>query len=136
MFHNLQIDKNWTAKIADFDIAKVNNEVSKNTMHVGTSYYIAPEVVLGFNYNEKCDVFSFAMIMVEIATNKMLHFEPYVEVKMANNPTLRPKIPEAILEANQMWWFADLAAKCWEHDPQQRPSFTEIEDALLEHMNQ
>lgn len=66
---NVLVDKNYIAKIADFNIAKLkdtNNSVQ--TRYVGSSYYIAPEVVLGKAYDEKCDVFSFSMIMVSVST--------------------------------------------------------------------
>lgn len=50
------LDSKYTAKIADFDVAKRKSD-EQRTQSVGTSYYVAPEVVLGKSYNEKCDVY-------------------------------------------------------------------------------
>lgn len=48
----------------DFGLNKSVERMSvKKTMQVGTSYYIAPEVTRGNDYSEKCDVFSFGMLM-------------------------------------------------------------------------
>lgn len=62
---NVLIDKelNNTLKIIDFgtSVEKAKEGEMFNKAH-GTSYYIAPEV-LENNYNEKCDVWSIAVIM-------------------------------------------------------------------------
>lgn len=40
------------------------------TSKIGTYQWMAPEVIKGFKYTEKADVFSFAVIMWELATRK------------------------------------------------------------------
>ena len=40
------------------------------TANVGSIPYMAPEVVLGNPYNEKCDVFSFGILLYEIISLK------------------------------------------------------------------
>ena len=49
-------------KLIDFGTAKVFNEKSKNKALVGSSYYIAPEVIKG-KYDEACDLWSIGVIM-------------------------------------------------------------------------
>jgi serine/threonine protein kinase len=39
------------------------------TMRVGTSIYIAHEVILSNHYDQKCDVFSFSIIMYQVLTD-------------------------------------------------------------------
>ena len=49
-------------KLIDFGTAKIFNEFSKNKALVGSSYYIAPEVIRG-KYDEACDLWSIGVIM-------------------------------------------------------------------------
>ena len=42
----------------------------KLTANVGSIPYMAPEVALGKPYNEKCDVFSFGILLYEIISLK------------------------------------------------------------------
>ena len=59
--------------IQDFGISKKISEVQSNTktMRVGTALYMAPEVILTNNYDQKCDIFSFAIIMFQCLTKKI-----------------------------------------------------------------
>ena len=49
-------------KLIDFGTAKIFQEGNKQKALVGTSYYIAPEVILG-KYDEECDLWSIGVIM-------------------------------------------------------------------------
>ena len=54
--------KKYSLKIIDFGTAIQINPGEKINKFIGTSYYIAPEV-LAENYNEKCDIWSCGVIM-------------------------------------------------------------------------
>ena len=91
------------------------------------------EVVFGNFYDEKCDVFSFAMVMFEVLTNKLnpwVQGKLYVEYDMAHDPNFRPVIPPDCYLTSSMQWYVTLMKKCWEHVPSNRPSFSEILDEL------
>ena len=55
-------NKKYEVKIIDFGTAKIFTKGQKETKFIGTSYYIAPEV-LKESYDEKCDVWSTGVIM-------------------------------------------------------------------------
>ncbi|MCQ2820877.1 MAG: protein kinase [archaeon] len=57
-------DENSPIKIIDFGLSKrfTGEEKMKMSRKVGTSYYVAPEVLKG-DYNEKCDVWSAGVIL-------------------------------------------------------------------------
>lgn len=61
-----------TAKVTDFGIARMKEvtgtglDWGKMTQKAGTCHWMAPEVIRGTTYDEKCDVYSFAMILYEI----------------------------------------------------------------------
>lgn len=66
------------------------------TDKIGTFQWMAPEVIIGRNYSEKADVYSFGIILWEIASRE----PPYkniigtkVSVEVVKND-LRPKIPK------------------------------------------
>ncbi|MCQ2821139.1 MAG: protein kinase [archaeon] len=53
---------NLEVKVIDFGMGKHFNKSSNMVERVGTSYYIAPEVLKG-NYDEKCDIWSCGVIL-------------------------------------------------------------------------
>jgi serine/threonine protein kinase len=70
---NVLITKQLVAKITDFGISRKISEQQSNTktMRVGTALYMAPEVILTNNYDQKCDIFSFAIMMFQLLTKKI-----------------------------------------------------------------
>jgi hypothetical protein len=74
-------------------------------------------------YTEKADVFSYSIILWEIASRE----PPYRNITGAKvseavlNQELRPQIPKKTPEP-----FARLMKKCWDNDPLKRPTFREI----------
>ncbi|KAL6758856.1 kinase-like domain-containing protein [Haematococcus lacustris] len=98
--------------------------------------YMSPELVVGHAYNEKVDVFSFAIIMYELFMGRLLAFrgefmtgdesvvEEYVQARAKG---AREKLPSR--------WpapLASLVADCWAQDPQARPGFAVIQQRLRE----
>jgi serine/threonine protein kinase len=69
---NILITKELKPKITDFGISRIIKDENSNTKtsRVGTSFYIAPEVVLTNYYSFKCDIFSFSIIMYQLLTGK------------------------------------------------------------------
>jgi serine/threonine protein kinase len=88
------------------------------------------------SYNEKVDVWSFGMILYELTTNTIPFkycrnaFLVYEEVTL-NKKT--PPIPEGIEIDSTLH---DLMKQCWNWDPQQRPSFSEIVQTLKKSLSQ
>ncbi|RMX65543.1 hypothetical protein DD238_004907 [Peronospora effusa] len=89
---NILLNENQDAKLADFGASR--EQVDRTmTAGVGTSLWIAPEVMMGERYDEKADMFSFGVVLSELDSQQT----PYSHVK-ENNPTGR-KMPEtAILQ--------------------------------------
>jgi serine/threonine protein kinase len=89
---------------------------------------MAPEVIKNHNYTEKADVYSFAIILWELYNqeppyDKLDKFE--VAKKVANDPSFRPTVKENLPSK-----IKKLMIKCWDHDPNERPSFEAIIDYL------
>lgn len=85
---------------------------------------MAPEVIAGFKYTEKADVFSFAVILWELATRKPPYYgiEGTEVSRRVVNDDMRPKISDKDAPGP----FMDLMKRCWDRDPDKRPFFDEI----------
>jgi serine/threonine protein kinase len=133
---NVLISKGLIAKITNFDISRESDINDKHkTIKCGTSLYMAPEVVTSGDYDQKCDVFSFAIMMFQLLTKKIDNIYQdtisndnvlNVELQVAINPNFRPLIPKKYLEKKKYFEFIELMKKCWNQDPKERPSFNDI----------
>jgi serine/threonine protein kinase len=78
-------------------------------MKAGTSLFIAPEVLISTKYNNKCDVFSFGIIMFQILTecdeskiySKERIGEFNIDFLIASDKNFRPIITEIYLNDKQ-----------------------------------
>ncbi|PNX55696.1 LRR receptor-like kinase resistance protein [Trifolium pratense] len=68
---NVVLDSEYVAHVSDFGTAKFLNPESSNwTSFVGTFGYAAPELAYTMKVNEKCDVYSFGVLTLEILFGK------------------------------------------------------------------
>lgn len=81
----LLANKYHTLKVCDFGTAKCLQ--TNMTADIGTSAYMAPEVSLG-NYDEKCDVYSFGIILWEVLSHK----KPHTDLKQYPHVTTINKV--------------------------------------------
>uniref|UniRef100_A0A7N0UDN1 non-specific serine/threonine protein kinase n=1 Tax=Kalanchoe fedtschenkoi TaxID=63787 RepID=A0A7N0UDN1_KALFE len=68
---NLLLDANKVVKVADFGVARFQNQGGVMTAETGTYRWMAPEVINHQPYNHKADIFSFAIVLWEIVTAKV-----------------------------------------------------------------
>ncbi|KAL3639396.1 hypothetical protein CASFOL_017303 [Castilleja foliolosa] len=125
---NLLVDRNWVVKVCDFGLSRMKHSTflsSRST--AGTAEWMAPEVLRNEPSNEKCDVFSFGVILWELCTMRQPWggMNPMQVVGAVGFQHRRLDIPGNMDPA-----VADIIMKCWQTDPNQRPSFDEIMAAL------
>ncbi|KAI3728130.1 hypothetical protein L6452_16760 [Arctium lappa] len=66
---NLLVDKNWVVKVCDFGMSRMKHHTFLSSKSAaGTPEWMAPEVLRNEPSNEKCDVYSFGVILWELAT--------------------------------------------------------------------
>lgn len=90
--------------------------------------WMAPEVMQFQEFNEKCDVYSFGIVLWEIATRQepFRHHSKFEEFRTAVcKHHERPVIPDTLEPA-----LANLIRRCWVHVPAERPSFDTINKEL------
>ncbi|KAF4321798.1 hypothetical protein BBO99_00000687 [Phytophthora kernoviae] len=141
---NVLLNSEYAAKLSDFGVSRerlvAEDDVEPGpfmTPGVGTSFWIAPEVLLGKDYDERADIFSFGVVLSEIDTddypywnsgsaqaqdnlNERRSHEQKILEKVALGslrPTFYNDCPSGVLA---------LAASCLEGRPENRPSASEV----------
>ncbi|CAM9612289.1 unnamed protein product [Chrysoparadoxa australica] len=134
---NIGISGNGVIKVFDFGLAKVVEHKSRNskfgddvhamTVETGSPRYMAPEVALHEPYNEKVDVYSFALIMWEMRTLQkpflglsVAEFHQRV-LQMGERPHINPRWDPEIIQ---------LLEDCWSRDIIKRHDFCDIRPEL------
>ncbi|MCO5550891.1 hypothetical protein L7F22_004385 [Adiantum nelumboides] len=125
---NLLVDKNWVVKVCDFGLSRMKHSTflsSKST--AGTPEWMAPEVLRNEPSNEKCDVYSFGVILWELATLQQpwAGMNPMQVVGAVGFQQRTLDIPD-----NMDPVIVRIIRQCWQSDPAARPSFAEIMTAL------
>lgn len=125
---NLLMDENEVVKVADFGVARVQDQSGVMTAETGTYRWMAPEVIEHKPYNHKADIFSFGVVLWELLTGKLPydHLSPLQAAVGVVQQGLRPTIPTHTHPK-----LAELIERCWQHDPSLRPEFSELTEILL-----
>uniref|UniRef100_A0A8C5MBX1 Mitogen-activated protein kinase kinase kinase 7 n=1 Tax=Leptobrachium leishanense TaxID=445787 RepID=A0A8C5MBX1_9ANUR len=109
-------------KICDFGTAcDIQTHMTNNK---GSAAWMAPEVFEGSNYSEKCDVFSWGIILWEVITRRKPFDEiggPAFRIMWAVHNGTRPPLIKNLPKPIE-----SLMTRCWSKDPPQRPSMEEI----------
>jgi len=121
----------WTrdrkAKIMDFGLAKVVEEVRNHTTMVsGTPYYMSPEQTLGRNVDYRTDLYSLGVTLFELATGRLPFTEGNIPYHHVHTPApdareVNPQVPQVL---------AGIIARCLCKDPDER--FQSAKDILAE----
>lgn len=115
------------SKVCDFGVAKLmqSGEWGEMTSQAGTKHWMAPEMWRDKNYDEKVDVFSFAMVTYEILCREVpFEEEEPADVGKFTLAGVRPDMDA--VPPNMIKGVIDLMTDCWKQEPGQRPSFAEV----------
>ncbi|PIA33892.1 hypothetical protein AQUCO_03900031v1 [Aquilegia coerulea] len=142
---NVLLDSDLSPRITDFGIAKLNNELKSQfaqTSFRGTNGYAAPEVCLGSpKISYKCDVYSFGMMLFDILGSKKKRerqkFLPGQVWEKYQKEQLDKIITDCGIEdedEEDAKRLCEIALKCVEHFPGDRPSMSNVVKMLENEM--
>lgn len=108
-------------KVCDFGTAGILRTMM--TVNKGSPCWIAPEILKGAIYNEKCDVYSYSIVAWEMIVRLRPYFhmpnatQHVIMFGVSSDDRLRPK---AISNCPKL--FKLFFQSCWSNDPNKRPS--------------
>ena len=114
---NMMWTRDKKAKIMDFGLARVVEEVRNHTTVVsGTPYYMSPEQTVGKNIDHRTDIYSLGVTIFEMATCTVPFKEGNIPYHHLHTPPpdireLRPDLPEAL---------AAIVERCLRKNPDDR----------------
>lgn len=130
---NILFSSDMEAKLSDFGISRERMDQTM-TAGVGTSLWMAPEVMMGERYDDKADMFSFGVVLSELDVHTM----PYAKAKQESlESNGRAMVDSVLLQRVAMGQvraeFSDsspeamveLGRACLDVDPSKRPNAAE-----------
>nr|XP_039261083.1 mitogen-activated protein kinase kinase kinase 7-like isoform X1 [Styela clava] len=117
-------------KICDFGTAcDIHTQMTNNK---GSAAWMAPEVFEGCQYSERCDVFSWGIILWEVLTRRKPFDElggPAFRIMWAVHTGTRPPLIQGCPKPIE-----ELMTRCWSKNPSSRPSMNDVVYAMTELM--
>ncbi|XP_044970356.1 MDIS1-interacting receptor like kinase 2-like [Hordeum vulgare subsp. vulgare] len=136
--NNILLDLEFRACISDFGTAKILNADGRNlTRLAGTKGYLAPELAYTENVTEKCDVYSYGVLILELFMGSHPgDFLSSLSLATKNNSVCleglldsRLVLPDATT-AREIYCMLSVAVKCLEQSPSRRPTARHASDKL------
>lgn len=121
---------NFVAKVGDFGLcrAPVNRGGNMTTFSWGTVDHMPPEVLRNGKLRAQTDVFSFAILLVEMMVGRSpFQGLPTPAVIIGIVEGMRPEIPKGC-----PYLLVELIKRCWDGDWRKRPAFGEVVADLMQ----
>ncbi|XP_053671359.1 mitogen-activated protein kinase kinase kinase 7 [Anopheles nili] len=125
---NLLLVNNGTVlKICDF--GTVTDKATLMTNNKGSAAWMAPEVFEGSTYTEKCDVFSWGIILWEVMAREQpfKHIDSSYAIMWRVHQGSRPPLIEHCPKPIEQ-----LMIRCWAQDPINRPAMKDVVSLMNE----
>ncbi|XP_061374708.1 serine/threonine-protein kinase EDR1 isoform X2 [Gastrolobium bilobum] len=130
---NLRLDEKRRLRMAldvvcDFGMSRMKHHTFLSSKScAGTPEWMAPEVLRNEPANEKCDVYSFGVILWELTTIRIpwKGLNPMQVVGAVGFQNKRLEIPEDVDPV-----VAQIIRDCWQMEPHLRPSFSQLMSRL------
>jgi len=125
---NLLMDESGRIKICDFGFARTFSKRYRPTTQCGTDEFMAPEIILGKEYDQAADVFSYGMLLFEIMTRKDVG--KLIPRSVENGYRVNESQLRSQIDKDCPKHFIELGLLCIRWEPKKRPTFIHIIDFL------
>ncbi|KAM0786058.1 hypothetical protein ACM66B_006869 [Microbotryomycetes sp. NB124-2] len=130
---NLLVTENERIKVCDFGFARIaaqNEEEMKRITFAGTDGYMSPEILLGEEFGLPTDVFSFGVILAELASRRLADQHTFAR----SLPTFGVSFDEVLRRASPHCPpdLVQLSLACLDVDPSKRPKMLDVLSRLRE----
>lgn len=136
---NIMLDHNNDVKVADFGLSMfAPGMVYDDGDPPGSPLYMAPEVLTRHAFTDKCEVYTFGLMLYEIFTGRTA----FADVKTVGELKERQKVPDPLplteADYSQKYGdgrppkeFWDFAKTCWKYFPDERPTMEEVVSRIV-----
>jgi serine/threonine protein kinase len=128
---NILVHASLGAKLSDFGISRQRSLDETMTAGVGTTRWIAPEVILGKHYTEAVDIYSFGLVLSELDTSKIpFHDATNSHGHSLQDITILQMVSRGLLQpsfsSNCPQDIQELARLCTQFNPELRPTIVHV----------
>ena len=118
---NVMIDGRGRARLTDFGLAVVSEELHVEEVRAGTPAYMAPEQVSGKEVTQRSDIYSLGLVLYELFTGKRAFDAKSVHELMELHEKSTPQTPSShVKEIDPL--AERVILRCLERDPDKRPA--------------
>ncbi|KAI3887900.1 hypothetical protein MKW92_049010 [Papaver armeniacum] len=143
---NILLDSEYDARVSDFGTARILKPDSSNwTSLAGTYGYVAPELAYTMKVTEKCDVYSFGVIILEVLMGRhpseIITLLSQILLPSSSSSNVRKNIrlrdildqcmgaPPDVIQ-NEIMCIVKVGLTCLRGDPLSRPTMEEVSAEL------
>src|SRR5262247_91622 len=118
---NVMIDGRGKARITDFGLAIVSEELRGEEVIAGTPAYMAPEQLTGKEVTQRSDIYSLGLVLYELFTGKRVFEAKSIQELIALHEKSTPPTPSS--HVKDIDPLAErVILRCLEKDPKARPA--------------
>ena len=118
---NVMIDGRGKAKITDFGLAALPQELSAEDIRAGTPAYMAPEQLEGKEVTERSDIYSLGLILYEVFTGEPAFEADTVKQMVEDRRSSTRRTPSSVVDGIDPA-VEKVILRCLELEPAERPS--------------
>lgn len=117
---NVIIDSKGKARITDFGIAGLAEEIEKDSLRIGTPAYMSPEQIRGKDVSVKSDIYALGLVLYEIFTGKQAFSADSIPELIRKHQTETPTNPSEYVKGIDPL-VESVIGQCLAKNPNDRP---------------